>query len=306
MNCRTLIFLCLFLVLPSLGHAGELERIQKKGIITVSLNRDYPPFSMGSDDAVYGLDVDLANLMAAYLGVKVKFIRPETFDQQIPKLLAGESDIIVAAMTRTMERALQVNFTKPYFEVTQAALVNREKVPAGAEAYFDLLEIDGLRLGVKKGTTHEDLARLLFPAQDIKLYPTAEAAAEAVIRGDVDAMVADSPFVQVWHNTHIEYYTSVKALLKPVTHEFYAFAIRQGDPDFLNWLNQFVDQIKSDGTLELLIHEYFEKMDWIKTKKSPLDWENRAEFIKKSFWADEKAKLGERRRAFLGKGANYE
>ena len=57
---------------PSWG--GEIERIQAKGEITVSLNRGYPPFSMEKDGKIFGLDVDLANLLADYLGVKVRFI----------------------------------------------------------------------------------------------------------------------------------------------------------------------------------------------------------------------------------------
>lgn len=63
-----------------------------------------------------------------FLGVNVQFIHPDIYDQQIPKLLTGESDIIMADMTRTVERGLQVNFSKPYFEVSQAALVRRDRV----------------------------------------------------------------------------------------------------------------------------------------------------------------------------------
>ena len=73
-------------------------------------------------------------------------------------------------------------------------------------------------------------------------------------------MVADSPLVRVWERTHLEHYRAVQALLAPVTQAFYAFAIRPGDPMFLNWLNLFVDQIKIGGTLDLLIYEYFEVM----------------------------------------------
>ena len=79
-----------------------------------------------------GLEVDLAKLIAQALGVKVKFVIPQLFGEQIPKLLAGESDIIIASMTRTPERGLLVNFSDPYFEVSQAALVRRDLVkPAG-------------------------------------------------------------------------------------------------------------------------------------------------------------------------------
>ncbi|MBW2441382.1 MAG: transporter substrate-binding domain-containing protein [Deltaproteobacteria bacterium] len=289
---------------PSWG--GEIERIQSKGEITVSLNRGYPPFAMEKDGNVFGLDVDLAHLLADYLDVKVKFIRPDTYDKQIPKLLAGESDIIIAAMTRTVERGLKVSFSDPYFEVSQAALVRRDLLPAGAESYFDLPEIKGLRLGVKADTTHETFARDLFPAESIKRYPTAAAAAEALMKGDVDAMVADSPFVMVWRNTHPEHYPQIAALLAPVTREFYAFAIRQGDSTFLEWLNLFVDQIKIDGTLDLLTYEYFEQMAWANQKALPERKLNRAQLMRNKFVARKKAEIDRRRREFQGAGDKYE
>ena len=297
--------LCLA-VWSSFAQAGELERIQNKGVITVSLNREYPPFAMQKDGKPFGLDVDLAHLLAEYLGVKVRFIQPQSYDQQIPKLLAGESDIIMAAMTRTIERGLKVNFTDPYFEVSQAALVKRNLVSDGADSYFDLLEIDSISLGVKAGTTHEKFARELFAANAIRLYPTADAAADALIKDEVDAMVADSPFIRVWRATHPEHYQKIVVLLQPVTKEYYAFAIRRGDQAFLNWLNLFVGEIKTDGTLDLLKYEYFEQMRWAREKTTPQKTLTRAQFLKNRFVARKKAMIEKRRKEFLGGGDLYE
>jgi polar amino acid transport system substrate-binding protein len=286
--------LCL-IVCTAVGHAGEIERIQAKGELVVSLNKGYPPFSMLINDQPAGLDVDLAYLLAEYLGVKVRFIRPDQYDQQIPFLLSGESDIIMAAMTRTVARGLRVAFTDPYFDVSQAALVRRKLAPAGANSYFDLLPIDGLRLGVKSGTTHEAFARELFPAEAIRLFPTAADAADAIIKGEVDAMVADSPFVRIWERTHPEHYRAVQALLTPVTKEFYAFAIRPNDQVFLNWLNLFIDQIKIDGTLDLLRYEYFEAMAWTGKPAAKKDKLTPAAFLKNRFVERRQARIEERR-----------
>ncbi len=304
-SCVFVMIGCLFLIAATC-LAGEIERIQQKGEVIVSLNRDYPPFSMEKDGKVFGLDVDLANLLAASLHVKVKFIRPEHYDRQIPRLLAGESDIIIAAMTRTVERGLKVNFSTPYFEVSQAAIARRSLLPAGADSYFDLLEVKGLKLGVKAGTTHEQFARQLFPAGAIKLFPTASAAAAALVKGQVNAMVADSPFVRVWRNTHPEHYRQFAALLVPVTREYYAFAIRQGDPTFLTWVNLFVDQISTDGTLALLKYEYFDQMAWAGQKTMPAKKLNRAQFLKNRFMLRKKAAIEKRRQEFQGSGDQYE
>ena len=306
MKPYALLLILSLMAMAAAGQAGEIDRIRQAGVITVSLNRGYPPFAIPKADTIIGLDVDLAHLLADYLGVKLRFIMPETYDQQIPKLLAGESDIIMAAMTRTVERALKVNFSKPYFEVSQAAMARREKLPAGATAYFDLLVVGGLRLGVKTGTTHESFARQLFPAEAIRTYPTTEAAAEAMLRGEVDAMVADSPFVETWRHTHVNHYATITALLAPVTREFYAFAIRRGDPDFLNWINLFVDQIHADGTLDLLRYEYFQQPAWIGEEAQQRKRLTRAEFLKNRFVADKRAKIEKRRQAYKGKGDNYE
>jgi polar amino acid transport system substrate-binding protein len=302
----SVLVILLLILIASPCLAGEIERIQQKGEIAVSLNRAYPPFSMEKNGNVFGLDVDLANLLADSLHVKVKFIRPEHYDQQIPNLLAGESDIIIAAMTRTVERGLKVNFSAPYFEVSQAALARRDLLPTGADSYFDLLEIKGLRLGVKAGTTHEKFAAQLFASGTIKRFPTAAAAAEALVKGQVNAMVADSPFVRVWRNTHPQYYSRIAALLTPVTREYYAFAIRPGDPMFLTWLNLFIDQVKTDGTLDLLTDEYFEQMSWAGLKTVPEKKLNRAQFLKNRFMMRKQAEIEKRRRKFQGNGDQYE
>lgn len=299
--------LCCFLLgaVPFFADAGQIERIRDRGELVVSLNKGYPPFSMIVEGRLRGLDVDIAALLADYLGVRVKFVQPETYDLQIPTLLSGEADIIIAAMTRTVDRGLKVNFTNPYFEISQAALVMRELVKPGAESYFDLLQIEGLLLGVKAGTTHERFARELFADSAIRLYPTADAAAEAMVAGKVNAMVADSPFIKVWKEAHPEHYLKFQALLAPVTKEHYSFAVRKGDSDFLNWLNLFIDQIKADGTLAFLVHEYFEQMPWLEGKRG-VKKSSPALFLKNKFIEQKKGIIEQRRRKLKGEKIIYD
>ena len=303
--CSLLILIGLF-GLPWVAGAGEIEAIQARGVLVVSLNKGYPPFAMSSGERLIGLDVDLATLLAKSRGVRVKFIQPESYDQQIPRLLSGESDIIIAAMTRTVDRGLRVNFTIPYFEVSQAGIVNRQRVEEEAGSYFDLTTIPDLRLGVKADTTHEQFARDLFPSVAIRTYPTSTAAVEALVNGELDAMVADSPFVRVWWNTHPQHYARFQALLEPVTKETYGFAIRKGDLEFLTWLNLFIEQIKSDGTLDLLEYDYFVRMAWAGRPVAPDTELNRATLLKNQFIARKREMIEAQRAARQASGASYE
>jgi polar amino acid transport system substrate-binding protein len=274
--------------------AGEMERIIQKGEVVISLNNGYPPFAIVEKDSLQGLDVDLGTMIAEHLGVKARFIIPEQYKDQIPKLLAGESDIIIAAMTRTVERGLQVNFSAPYFDVSQAALVNRKLVAPQDGSYFDLVDIAGIRIGVKADTTIERFARELFPTDAVITYPDHPQAVDALLNGKVDATVHDSPYVNVWVATHPEAANRIKPLLTPVTKEYYAFAIRKGDPDFLNWLNLFITQVHVDGTMDLLKHRYFVEMQWAGLKPTREAHLTKAQLMRNKFIAEKQKKLEEK------------
>jgi polar amino acid transport system substrate-binding protein len=293
---RTITLITIFLIISVLPiYAGEIEKIKEKGEIVVSLNKGYPPFSMVTDKEITGLDADIAKLIAGHLGVKVRFIMPELYKDQIPRLLAGDSDIIIAAMTRTVDRGLQVNFTDPYFEVSQAALADMELLEKNDSSYFDLADIPDIKIGMKADTTIEQFAKELFPAKAIKTFPTHPDAVDAVLKGQVDAMVADSPFIQVWAKTHPDLSGMIKPRLTPVTKEYYGFAIRKGDHDFLNWLNLFITQIKTDGTMELLKHRYFTEMAWAGVKASRESRITKAQLLKNKFIAEKQKKLEQKR-----------
>ncbi len=299
-------FLAVLLLTVSLAWAGQMESILAKGEIVVSLNRNTPPFCMESKGELIGLDVDLARLMADALGVKVKFIFPDTYEEQIPKLLACDSDIIIAAMTRTPERGLKVNFSAPYFEVTQAALVHAKLARTQTQSYFDLVDIPGVRIGVKQQTTMERFARKLFATEQIKTYASHDEAVAALLKAEVDATVHDSPYVMVWQKSHPEYAAKIKALLAPSTKEYYGFAIRKGDADFLSWLNLFIAQAENDGTMDWLKHTYLVEMAWLgqgQTKGAAMDKEH---LMRNKFLSQKMEQLQRQRREEMKKsGAQY-
>ncbi len=48
------------------------------------------------------------------------------------------------------------------------------------------------------------------------------------------------------------------------TYEPLAWAIRKGDVDFLNWLNNFMNQVKNDGTYDKIYQKWFIDDAWMK------------------------------------------
>jgi len=128
----------------------------------------FPPFAfVDKDGKPTGFDVESLDWIANKMGFKVKH-QPMDWDGIIPALLAKKIDIIASGMTITPERAQKVDFTAPYFEVTQVLVVR-----AGEKATLDELLKSGKKLGVQRGTPTAKLLEELAakPGYKFELVP---------------------------------------------------------------------------------------------------------------------------------------
>ena len=50
---------------------------------------------------------------------------------------------------------------------------------------------------------------------------------------------------------------------EPFTEEAVGWAIRKDDPDFLVWLNAFLEEIKASGRYDALYQKWFVSTDWL-------------------------------------------
>jgi polar amino acid transport system substrate-binding protein len=82
-----------------------------------------------------------------------------------------------------------------------------------------------------------------------------------VVNGRIDAFVYDLPPNAIFTSQHKD---SLHHLDHPFTFEPLAFAVRRGDYDFVNWINNYLQQIKGDGKYDMIYSKWFENSDWIK------------------------------------------
>ena len=243
----------------ALWEKSTLNQVMKRGELRVGLEAGYMPFEMRDKNGnIIGFDVDLAKKMASVLKVKVTFVNTQ-WDGIIPALLTDKFDILMSGMTVTPERNAQVNFSAPYITVGQTALVSAKH----QGKVTDARQLDDARytLATKLGTTGDIVAMRMFPKARIKKFETEADAALEVKNGRADAFIYDSPYLMIYAN---QYPGGAYALKEPFTREHLAFAIRKGDPDFLNWLDNFLASIKNDGTYDVLYKRWFESTVWLK------------------------------------------
>lgn len=241
-----------------LWEKSTLNQVLKRGELRVGLEAGYLPFEMRDKRGeIIGFDVDLAKLMARYMGVKVSFVNTQ-WDGIIPALLTDKFDILMSGMTITPERNLQVNFADPYIVIGQTILLNAKHKDA-VKSVKDLND-PKYTVATKLGTTGEIATRRFVGKARIKTFETEADGALEVRNGRADAFIYDLPFNVVYVG---QYKDSLIHLKEPFTREPLGWAIRKGDPDFLNWLDHFQNQIRNDGTYDALYNKWFEGTAWL-------------------------------------------
>jgi len=243
-----------------LAKKSTLESILKKGELRVGFEAGYMPFEMTDKKGHFvGFDIDMAKEMAKAMGVK--FVPVNTaWDGIIPSLITNKFDIIMSGMTVTQERNLKINFADPYIIIGQTILINKKH--AGTVTSYKDLNNSKFIVTSKLGTTGEQAVKRLIPKCTYKSFETEPEAALEVVNGKADAFVYDLPYCVVFMGQQGA--GKLVFLDQPFTFEPLAWAIKKGDPDFMNWLNNFLRQIRNDGRYDRIYNKWIKSADWIK------------------------------------------
>jgi polar amino acid transport system substrate-binding protein len=170
----------------------DLSRIS---IIRFLTETDYPPFNFaGPDGAPAGFNVDLARLICEEIKVACT-VQTRRFDTLVASLNSNNGDAVIASIAETPETRRQVDFSDPYYR-TPARFVARRDFSGGVRPEA----LEGRKVAVVAGTTHEAFLKTLFTEAELHPFPNAEAARDALKRGEVDLLFGDGISLAFWLN----------------------------------------------------------------------------------------------------------
>ncbi|MFV0482271.1 MAG: transporter substrate-binding domain-containing protein [Campylobacteraceae bacterium] len=241
----------------NLWKKSTLNQILERGELSIGFDPGYMPFEMRTKRGdIIGFDIDIAREMANAMGVKLKLV-PNDWNGIIASLLTGKFDMILAGMTVTSERNLRINFTDPYITIGQTLLANKKHA---GKTWKDL-DKSGYTITAKLGTTGEIVAKKIFKNAKIKTFEAQSEAIQEVMNGVADAWIYDQPPNSIYMLEKGK--GTLVHMNELLTSEPLAIGIRKGDPDFLNWLNNFLSQIKHDGTYDRIYNKWFNDDKWL-------------------------------------------
>ncbi|WP_258238289.1 transporter substrate-binding domain-containing protein [Arcobacter sp. CECT 8983] len=247
----------------NLWKKSTLNEIVKRGELRACLDPGYMPFEMKDKRGrIIGYDIDYGKKMAKEMGVKFTPVAT-AFDGIIASLLTGKCDIIMSAMTITQQRNLKINFANPYTVLGQTVLISKELEGKVTEA--SQLDKKGYTIVTKLGVTGEIVAKKFFKNAKVVTFETEPDALSEVLNGKADAFIYDKPYNILFMTDKGK--GKLVHLDTPLTYEPLGWAIRKGDPDFLNWLNNFLRQTQEDKLVDFhgkLNKKWLQDTDWLK------------------------------------------
>jgi len=160
--------------------------------LTMATEPGFAPFEfLGDNNKIVGIDVALMGEVAYRMNKKL-VIDTYDFDSLTATLFGNGVDVIAAGFTITAERSEVMDFSDPYFESTQYIIC------AAGEGYDSVEDLEGLKIGVQKGTTGDYLISdeidggvLKDTDAEIKRYKSAPVAFEDLKKGTIQAIVID-------------------------------------------------------------------------------------------------------------------
>lgn len=245
-----------------LSSESTIETILKRGSLRVGMDTFVPWAMKDKTGQLIGFEIDVATRLAEDMGVKVEFV-PTKWSGIIPALITGKFDVIIGGMGILPARNLKVNFTIPYDYTGMSMVAHKEK----AEGFSSLEDFNrpGIVLAAKLGATSVMAAQKFMPQAELRQFDSEAQVYQELLNGRVHAAVGNAPTPAFYAVEHPD--TLFMPLAENFTQEPVGFAVRKGDLDTLNFFDNWIRLVTTEGWLKERKHYWFETKDWEKLLK---------------------------------------
>ncbi|MBA1274517.1 cystine ABC transporter substrate-binding protein [Stutzerimonas azotifigens] len=245
-------------LLASVGLVGQslaaddlLDQIKQRGTIQVGLEGTYPPFNFQDESGkLTGFEVEFAQALAKQLGVEAKF-QPTKWDGILAALESKRLDVVINQVTISEERKQKYDFSEPYTISGIQALTQK-----GKESQINsAADLAGKRVGVGLGTNYEQWLRENVPDAEVRTYDDDPTKYQDLRFGRIDAMLIDrlAAFELIAKTGE-----AMAMAGEPFSRQEAGVAMRKGNPALVEAIDDAIDTLRADGTLQALSQKWFQ------------------------------------------------
>jgi polar amino acid transport system substrate-binding protein len=239
--------------------AIDIAQILQRGELVVAmLGVDTPPFFQMKGEQLSGIDVTLAEQMAAELKVPLRVNRSgRSFNEVVEIVARGDADLAISKLSRTLTRAQSVLFSDPYLSLNHALILNRlafARISRDKPLPWVLRNFTGT-LGVIDQSSFADFAVRNFPNAKIIAYPSWDAVIAAVKSGEVVGAYRDEFEVRRILKADPSLALTLRTVTLKDLNDTLGIAVGVRSPTLLAFVNQFLAQRNEKLTVEKVLAE---------------------------------------------------
>lgn len=242
-----------------IARADALEEIQKRGVVVWGADQEGGgPFVFpdpNDPSRVIGFEVDLANSIAAELGVRAEFFQADW--NTLPAFLdAGKIDFILNGYELTPGRAARMEASRPYY-VYELQLLGRAG-SGGLKSWDELRRVDGgakKSVSVLRGTSSEEYLQEKW-GEDVEIvgYDGNTDAMMQVRNGVHDATLADLCVAVFYRDQPQE--AGLKFVGEPVAPGYYVIYAKKGETRLARAIDGVIEKALKDGRLRAIYEKW--------------------------------------------------
>ncbi len=235
------------------AQARSLAEIKSSGKLLVGTTGDYKPMSyLNKETGKYeGFDAEMAASLAKKLGVKLEYV-PTTWKTLQEDTMSGKFDVAMCGITVTDARKKVMAMSDPYLTFGKTVLVTKSK--AGQFKSLDDVNQPSVRVMYNPGGTNEKFAKESTPKAQLIMHEHNAEIPGLVGEGKADVMITETMEAV----RYVKDNPKVAAPLvdKPFTENHFGVLMKQGEPDLLKAVNDWMAGIKADGTMTKWENQY--------------------------------------------------
>ncbi len=232
-------------------EAGELPDLGGREI-TVAVENAYLPFNYidPATSEPAGWDYEAIAAICDLLNCKPTFVEA-AWEGMIQAVADGQYDMAADGITITDDRKEIVDFSDGYINIEQRLLtrIDEDRFDS-VQAFIDNAD---LIIGTQTGTTNFETASKLLSADRIQAFEQFPFAVQALIAGDIDAVIIDETAGLGYQGANAD---ALKLVGDSMSSDALGFIFPKGS-DLVGGVNAALAEMRANGTLGTLADKYF-------------------------------------------------
>jgi polar amino acid transport system substrate-binding protein len=219
-----------------------LDDILKAKEIKIAIPTDFPPYGfVGTDLKPQGLDVEMANYIAAKLGVKVELL-PVTTANRIPYLQTRKADLVISTLGKNPEREKVIDFTaaySPFFIAVFGPKTAIVKTPA---------DLGGKSISVTRGSVDDmELTKVAPATTELRRFEDNNSTVSAFVAGQTQLVATSAQVAGAMMAKNPQLGTEFKFVLKDSPN---FIGVGKGEDKLRTKVNEILADAKKSGDID--------------------------------------------------------